>query len=194
MQTDLDGTGKTESSPGLSGETLFQPVVLAAEDSFLSFPRDVFNAKFQGLLSGPRDNGKALIYYEMFLCQGKICSLCCLILRFVIHKGNICLFLSFEVPLKIREFQNLIGEVYRSRDEKRGADKTFLWFLEEVGELTRSYRRGEKENVGKEMADVFAWLASMANLLHVDLESEVQKKYPKVCPLCSSSPCRCPWV
>ncbi len=96
--------------------------------------------------------------------------------------------------MKIREFQNLIGELYRSRDEKRGADKTFLWFLEEVGELTRSYRRGEKENVGKEMADVFAWLASMANLLHVDLESEVQKKYPKVCPLCSSSPCRCPWV
>ncbi|MDO8955698.1 MAG: MazG nucleotide pyrophosphohydrolase domain-containing protein [Deltaproteobacteria bacterium] len=95
--------------------------------------------------------------------------------------------------MEINEFQNLIQELYQSRDEKRGVDKTFLWFLEEVGELTRAYRRGEKENVGKEMADVFAWLASMANLLKVDLASELQKKYPKVCPLCSASPCCCPW-
>jgi len=95
--------------------------------------------------------------------------------------------------LEIKEFQNLIRELYLSRDAKRGADKTFLWFLEEVGELTRAYRRGEKGNLGKEMADVFAWLASMANLLSVDLESEVLKKYPKVCPICSSAPCTCPF-
>jgi len=99
-----------------------------------------------------------------------------------------------EAILEINEFQNLIRELYQSRDEKRGADKTFLWFLEEVGELTRAYRRGENENVGKEMADVFAWLASIANLLQVDLESEIQKKYSKVCPLCSASPCCCPWA
>ncbi|MBM4330246.1 MAG: nucleotide pyrophosphohydrolase [Deltaproteobacteria bacterium] len=95
--------------------------------------------------------------------------------------------------MEIKEFQNLIRELYLSRDAKRGADKTFLWFLEEVGELTRAYRRGEKGNLGKEMADVFAWLASMANLLSVDLESEVLKKYPKVCPICSSAPCTCPF-
>jgi len=94
--------------------------------------------------------------------------------------------------LKINEFQNLIRELYQSRDEKRGADKTFLWFLEEVGELTRAYRRGEKENVGQEMADVLAWLASIANLLKVDLESEIHKKYPPLCLLCSASPCCCP--
>lgn len=95
--------------------------------------------------------------------------------------------------MEIKEFQNLIRELYIARDAKRGADKTFLWFLEEVGELTRAYRRGEKGNLGKEMADVFAWLASMANLLSVDLESEVLKKYPKVCPICSSTPCTCPF-
>lgn len=95
--------------------------------------------------------------------------------------------------MEIKEFQNLIRELYIARDAKRGADKTFLWFLEEVGELTRAYRRGEKGNLGKEMADVFAWLASMANLLSVDLESEVLKKYPKVCLICSSAPCTCPF-
>lgn len=94
--------------------------------------------------------------------------------------------------MEIREFQNLIRQVYLERDQKRGADKTFLWLLEEVGELTRAYRRGE-EHVGEEMADVLAWLVSVANLLGIDLQTEVLKKYPRVCPLCSSSPCVCPF-
>lgn len=94
--------------------------------------------------------------------------------------------------MEIREFQNLIRQVYLERDKKRGADKTFLWFLEEVGELTRAYRRGE-DQVGKEMADVLAWMVSVANLLGIDLEAEVLKKYPLACPLCSSNPCTCPF-
>ena len=94
--------------------------------------------------------------------------------------------------MEIREFQNLIGEIYLGRDQKRGADKTFLWLLEEVGELTRAYRRKE-DHVGEEMADVLAWMVSVANLLGIDLETEVLKKYPRVCPLCSSIPCECPF-
>ncbi len=94
--------------------------------------------------------------------------------------------------MEIKEFQDLIRQIYFTRDVRRGPDKTFLWFLEEVGELTRAYRRKE-ENVGEEMADVMAWLASMANLLGIDLETELLKKYPRVCPLCSSMPCACPF-
>jgi NTP pyrophosphatase (non-canonical NTP hydrolase) len=94
--------------------------------------------------------------------------------------------------LEIREFQDLIRQIYLERDQKRGADKTFLWFLEEVGELTRAYRRKE-DHVGKEMADVLAWMVSVANLLGIDLETEVLKKYPRTCPLCSSKPCACPF-
>jgi NTP pyrophosphatase (non-canonical NTP hydrolase) len=94
--------------------------------------------------------------------------------------------------LEIGEFQQLIRRIYLDRDQKRGADQTFLWLLEEVGELTRAYRRKE-DHVGSEMADVLAWMVSVANLLGIDLESEVLKKYPRVCPLCSTSPCTCPF-
>jgi NTP pyrophosphatase (non-canonical NTP hydrolase) len=96
--------------------------------------------------------------------------------------------------VEIREFQDSIRQIYLARDAKRGEDKTFLWLLEEVGELTRAYRRRDKENVGEEMADVIAWIASMANLLSVDLEGEIFKKYPNVCSLCRSNPCICPFV
>ena len=94
--------------------------------------------------------------------------------------------------MEIREFQQLIRQIYLDRDQRRGADQTFLWLLEEVGELTRAYRRKEA-SAGSEMADVLAWMVSVANLLGIDLESEVLKKYPRVCPLCSSSPCTCPF-
>ncbi len=94
--------------------------------------------------------------------------------------------------MEIREFQLLIRDIYLDRDTRRGADKTFLWLLEEVGELTRAYRRKER-NLGQEMADVVAWLVSSANLLGIDLESEIRQKYPGVCPLCSSKPCTCPF-
>lgn len=94
--------------------------------------------------------------------------------------------------MEIREFQDSIRQIYFVRDAKRGSDRTFLWFLEEVGELTRSYRREEKENIGPEMADVLAWLASMANLLGVDLQEELLKKYPRTCSLCRANPCICP--
>lgn len=95
--------------------------------------------------------------------------------------------------MEIREFQKMIRCIYHLRDARRGRDKTFLWFLEEVGELTRAYRREEQEKVGQEMADVVAWLISLANLLNVDLEEELLKKYPHQCPLCSAIPCQCPF-
>ncbi len=95
--------------------------------------------------------------------------------------------------MEIGEFQKLIREIYLARDAQRGADKTFLWLLEEVGELTRAYRRGDRQGVGQEMADVIAWLASVANLLNIDLESALVQKYPQKCPLCSSVPCTCPF-
>jgi NTP pyrophosphatase (non-canonical NTP hydrolase) len=97
------------------------------------------------------------------------------------------------IAVEVRAFQSLIRDIYFQRDLQRGGDQTLLWFLEEVGELTRSYRRGEKEKIGSEMADVVAWLVSVGNLLNIDLESELLKKYPKVCPICSSAPCACPF-
>ena len=96
--------------------------------------------------------------------------------------------------MEIREFQDSIRQIYLTRDAKRGPDRTFLWFLEEVGELTRSYRRAEKENIGQEMADVMAWLASMANLLGVDLEAGALKKVsPHLFPL-PLQPLLCPFA
>ncbi len=91
--------------------------------------------------------------------------------------------------MRIREFQDRIRRIYYDKDSKRGKEKTFLWFIEEVGELAEAIRKNE--NLGEEFADVFAWLVSLANLCNIDLEEEVKKKYPERCIRCNSVPCKC---
>ncbi|AHL22246.1 MazG nucleotide pyrophosphohydrolase domain-containing protein [Thermococcus nautili] len=93
--------------------------------------------------------------------------------------------------MELREFQNMIREIYFHKDSKRGVEKTFLWFVEEVGELSEAIRKNDREAMEEEFADVLAWLASLANLLGVDLEEAAKKKYPGVCPYCGKKPCEC---
>ncbi len=94
--------------------------------------------------------------------------------------------------MKISEFQKMIGEIYVHRDRERGVEKTMLWVVEEIGELAEAVRKGS--NVGEEIADVMAWLVSLANLLDVDVEREVFKKYPGYCIRCGKKPCECDTV
>jgi len=95
--------------------------------------------------------------------------------------------------MKISEFQKNIKELYFEQDLKRGIHTTFIWLVEEIGELARSLKRKEIDNKGtsEELADIIAWTNSLANLLGIDLESAISKKYPGVCFKCSSNPCIC---
>jgi len=93
--------------------------------------------------------------------------------------------------VEIREFQEIIKDIYFHKDSKRGVERTFLWFIEEVGELSEAIRKRDIESMEEEFADVLAWLASLANLLRIDLEDAAKKKYPGVCPYCGKNPCEC---
>ena len=77
--------------------------------------------------------------------------------------------------MTIKEFQRLISERYEKRDRQRGTPATFLWFIEEVGELATALAGDDKANKQEEFADVFAWLTTLANINDVDLETCLQK-------------------
>jgi NTP pyrophosphatase (non-canonical NTP hydrolase) len=98
----------------------------------------------------------------------------------------------------IAEFQKLIEEIYFERDSARGRDGTFVWFVEEVGELARALARppagdpeAAREALRQEFADVLAWLATLASIAGVDLESAARAKYEDGCPKCRAIPCAC---
>jgi len=84
-------------------------------------------------------------------------------------------------------------KIYFKRDSKRGIERTYIWLVEEVGELGRAILSGNKDAMKMEVADVLAWLASICNLLDIDLEKASLEKYPGVCPKCGKSPCVCPF-
>ncbi len=77
--------------------------------------------------------------------------------------------------MTIKEFQALIEEKYGQRDRERGTDKTFLWFIEEVGELATALAGDDQANKQEEFGDVFAWLCTLANINDVDLEAAVER-------------------
>lgn len=94
--------------------------------------------------------------------------------------------------MTLSEFQKLIEEIYFARDNGRGLAPTFMWFTEEVGELSRALRRGTPEQLRGEFADCAAWLATLASIAGVDLEAAVAEKYAAGCPKCGATPCSCP--
>jgi NTP pyrophosphatase (non-canonical NTP hydrolase) len=93
--------------------------------------------------------------------------------------------------MELTALQGLMGDVYEERDHARGVDATFRWFTEEVGELARAIRKGDRDNLTHEVGDVLAWLASLANLVDVDLE-QAASRYADGCPKCRNTPCSCP--
>jgi NTP pyrophosphatase (non-canonical NTP hydrolase) len=75
----------------------------------------------------------------------------------------------------IRQFQDFIREKYYPTDSKRGTPGTFMWFIEEVGELATALAGEDRANKEEEFADVFAWLCTLANINDVDLSRAVEK-------------------
>jgi NTP pyrophosphatase (non-canonical NTP hydrolase) len=98
---------------------------------------------------------------------------------------------SPTTDLTLAEFQRMILQMYGAKDAARGDAATFLWLTEEFGELATAVRAGDPEELAAEMADVLAWLATLANIRGVDLGAAVVRKYGSGCPGCQRSPCEC---
>ncbi len=113
----------------------------------------------------------------------------------------------------IGQFQSLIKTMYFEKDQARGIPATFLWLTEEIGELASALRETEAaqelangssdqalkadynakhKNLCEEFADVFAWLATIANVADVDLPRALFEKYGAGCPGCEEFECTCP--
>ena len=95
--------------------------------------------------------------------------------------------------VSICKFQEMMKTLYFVRDKKRGEQDTLNWLKGELDELQEALQDGKIDSIEKEFADVFAWLASLANISNVDLEKTVLKKYNYKCPKCFTSPCSCPF-
>ena len=95
------------------------------------------------------------------------------------------------MALTLARLQQVIRDTFDAKDRRRGVEGTFMWFMEEVGELATALRSGSDRERAEEFADVLAWLATLANAVGVDLEAAVEAKYGTGCPGCGQIPCAC---
>ena len=94
--------------------------------------------------------------------------------------------------ISLADFQQLIRKMYFKKDIARGVDGTFMWLMEEIGELASALRNGSHEERTAEFADVLAWLTTIANVAGVDLTEAIAQKYGAGCPGCGQFVCTCP--
>ncbi len=93
---------------------------------------------------------------------------------------------SSDQPLTLQELQRIIRDRYYATDKARGPQGTFVLFIEEVGELATALHTcagsepadaAARANLEEEFADVLAWLATLANVMGVDLDQALRAKY-----------------
>lgn len=91
--------------------------------------------------------------------------------------------------MTIQEAQNAVDQWIKTYGVRYFSELTNMAVLtEEVGELARvmarkygdqSFKAGEKDNLGEEMADIFWVLCCLANQTGVDLSEEFRKSIEK---------------
>ena len=95
------------------------------------------------------------------------------------------------MTMSLADLQQLIRVMYLEKDAARGVDGTFMWLIEEIGELAAALREGTRQEKMEEMADVLAWLVTIANIADIDLTEAITRKYGTGCPGCGQLICRC---
>ena len=93
--------------------------------------------------------------------------------------------------MELSDLQDTIRATSLQRDAARGRAATFRWLTEEVGEVAKAMRTGDRDNLEHELGDVLAWVVSLANVEEIDLERAVAR-FAHGCPRCGASPCGCP--
>ena len=76
------------------------------------------------------------------------------------------------MSITLPQFQQLIRDLYGAKDSRRGVEGTFMWFMEEVGELSAALRGGTHEQRALEQLDVNV-------LSRVDLLSQLAAPGPE---------------
>ena len=92
--------------------------------------------------------------------------------------------------MNLDAFQDVIARTYGERDAARGLPAAVAWLAEEVGELAQAVRKGDDDQRLHELADVLAWLTSIAVQLGLSME-DAAARYASGCPRCHAIPCGC---
>lgn len=98
-----------------------------------------------------------------------------------------------ELASALRETEHAKAQIAEdaSRDTHKDASRSDNGGDKQHQELLADFQK-KHQNLSAEFADVFAWLATIANVAEVDLATALFEKYGSGCPGCHAFVCSCP--
>ena len=91
-----------------------------------------------------------------------------------------------QLPDPSKKGLNNLQFYIKDNYQKTDINKAISWMSEELEELKIGIKKGDTENIKEELAQVFIWCISIANIFDFKLEEIVEKeithhiqKYPK---------------
>ena len=77
--------------------------------------------------------------------------------------------------LQKRIYKNKVEKGFNTSDDYEGLNQEICFLAEEVGEIARHHRRGEREEVVDSVTDLFIFTLGLLEILGVDADRQVQK-------------------
>lgn len=99
-------------------------------------------------------------------------------------------------PVTVYDWQRLFHKLYGKANADQTLEQIGYHLVEEVGEVARALRHGNKVNLREEMADVVAWSFAVVIKSGEMVGSELRldeilwDRYPNQCSYCASNPCQ----
>lgn len=97
--------------------------------------------------------------------------------------------MEIKSAARIKDFQKVLADIYAERNKNRDPEYIYSYLARNSSYLSRSVLRDG--SVESSFIKTMSWLFSFANALDIDLEDAFLKKFPKVCPYCTATPCSC---
>jgi len=92
----------------------------------------------------------------------------------------------------LTDFQDLILEIYGVPDDQLYSIWDLLSNQERFAmRMLKGIRKNDLERVKFNLIIATAWFFAIANRFHLNLEKEINKRFPYCCPYCENCPCKC---
>lgn len=99
-------------------------------------------------------------------------------------------------PETLEAWQNMFKTIYWNVNRDRPRFAIGFHLMEEIGEVAKEIRVGDREKCKEELADVFAWIIALVMKAEADFDDfkfsdELWKAYPGICKDCKNEECTC---
>lgn len=92
----------------------------------------------------------------------------------------------------LRQFQERVGAIYGLPDDRLYSIFDLLTQMQRFAmRALKGIRKGHRAKIRVNMLISSAWVMAIANRMHIDVESEVWKRFPALCSYCGFAPCQC---